>query len=106
MRKFFPLLSMAIVSMGVTLAVAAADVTITGEGQCAKCALNETKSCQNAIVTKEDGKDVTYYLVHNAVAKKFHPKICQDTKKITATGTVEEKDGKKFLTPKKITEAE
>lgn len=102
MRKLFPLLSMAIVSMGVTLAFAAADVTITGEGQCAKCSLKETKSCQNAIVAKEDGKDVTYYLAPNPVSKKFHGNICQETKKVKATGTVKEEDGKKVLTAKTI----
>ena len=102
MRKLFPLLSMAIVSMGVTLAVAAAEVTITGEGQCAKCSLKETKGCQNAIVAEEDGKKVTYYLKHNAVSKKFHGNICQETKKIKATGEVKEEDGKKVLTPTKI----
>ena len=25
------------------------EVTITGEGQCAKCALHESKSCQNTV---------------------------------------------------------
>ena len=102
MRKFFPLLSMAIVSMGVTLAVAAADVTITGEGQCAKCSLGETKTCQNAIVTKEDGKDVTYYLAQNKVSKGFHKNVCQTPKKVKATGTVKEDAGKKVLTAKTI----
>jgi len=98
MRKFFPLLSMAILSMGVTLAWAAAEVKITGEGQCAKCALKETPKCQNAIVTEEGGKKVTYYLAPNAVSKKFHSNICQEAKKVTATGTVTEEDGKKVLT--------
>ncbi len=102
MRKLFPLLSMAVVSMGVTLAWAAADVTITGEGQCAKCSLKETPKCQNAIVTEEGGKKVTYYLAPNAVSKKFHSNICQETKKVTATGTVKEEEGKKVLTAKEI----
>jgi hypothetical protein len=106
MRKLFPLLSMAIVSMGVTLAWAAADVTVTGEGQCAKCSLKETKACQNAIVTEEGGKKVTYYLAPNAVSKKFHSNICQTTKKVTATGSVKEEDGKKVLTASKIELAE
>ncbi|MDR3635245.1 MAG: DUF6370 family protein [Isosphaeraceae bacterium] len=106
MRKLFPLLSMVVVSMSVTLAWAAADVTITGEGQCAKCSLKETKACQNAIVAEEDGKKVTYYLAPNAVSKKFHGNICQETKKVKATGTVKEEDGKKVLTASKIELAE
>jgi len=76
--------------------------TITGEGKCAKCALKETKSCQNAIQVQEGDKTVTYYLVQNDVSKKFHENICQETKKVKATGTVKEVDGKKELTPTKI----
>src|SRR5882724_2268662 len=65
-------------------------VTITGEGKCAKCALKETDSCQNAIQVKEEGKTVTYYLAKNDVSKKFHEKICKAPAKVKATGTVKE----------------
>ena len=77
-------------------------VTITGEGKCAKCALKETKECQNVIQTEKDGKTVNYYLVANDVSKEFHGKLCKETKKVTATGTVKEVDGKLELTPTKI----
>ena len=53
-------------------------VTIKGEGKCAKCALKETKECQNVIQVEKDGK------------------------KVTATGTVKEVDGKLELTVTKI----
>lgn len=76
--------------------------TITGEGQCAKCALKETDECQNAIVTVEHGKKVTYYLTQNEVSKEFHGKICKKTAKVQATGTVKELHGKLELTPTKI----
>jgi RecG-like helicase len=76
--------------------------TISGEGKCAKCALKETKSCQNALQVKENDKTVTYYLVHNDVSKKFHEQICTASKKITVTGTVKKVDNKLELTPKKI----
>jgi hypothetical protein len=76
--------------------------TITGEGKCAKCALHETAKCQNAIQVEKDGKTVTYYLVQNDVSKDFHENICKESKKITATGTVAEVDGKMQLTPTKI----
>ena len=83
--------------------VAAEDtVTITGEGKCAKCALKETKECQNVIQTQKDGRTVNYYLVANDVSKEFHGKLCKETKKVTATGTVKEVDGKLELTPTKI----
>src|SRR5947207_2272586 len=78
------------------------NITITGEGKCAKCALKETKECQNVIQTEKDGKTVNYYLVANDVSKEFHGKLCKETKKVTATGTVKEVDGKLELTPTKI----
>jgi hypothetical protein len=78
------------------------EVTITGEGQCAKCILKETDKCQNAIQTSQDGKKVTYYLADNDVSKNFHDDLCKEAKKVTATGTVKEVDGKKELTVTKI----
>jgi hypothetical protein len=101
MRKVFPLLAVTVLFSGL-LVLAAEEKTITGEGQCAKCALNETKACQNAIVTDEGGKKVTYYLAKNAVSKAFHKNICQQTKTIKATGEVKEEAGKMVLTPTKI----
>src|SRR3954453_3388139 len=102
MRKLFPLLSVAVLFSGVALVWAAEVKTISGEGQCAKCSLQETKGCQNAIVTEEGGQKVTYYLAKNDVSKAFHSKICKETKKIKATGEVKEENGKKMLTPTKI----
>jgi hypothetical protein len=78
------------------------EVTITGEGKCAKCILKETDKCQNAIQTTQDGKKVTYYLADNDVSKNFHDDLCKEAKKVTATGTVKEVDGKKELTVTKI----
>jgi hypothetical protein len=105
MRKLLPLLAVAFISC-VTVAFAAAEVTITGEGQCAKCSLKETAKCQNAIVATEDGKKVTYYLAPNDVSKKFHSNVCTEVKKVKATGEVAEVDGKKVLTASKIEVAE
>ena len=78
------------------------EVTITGMGQCAKCALHETDKCQNTIQTEEHGKKVTYYLAQNDTSKEFHDNICKKSEKVTATGVVSEKDGKKILTVSKI----
>ena len=80
----------------------AEDVTVTGEGQCAKCSLKEAKTCQNAIVVEKDGKKTTYYLAQNDTSKKFHPTVCSDKVKVTATGSVKEVEGKKELTVSKI----
>ena len=78
------------------------EVTVKGEGKCAKCSLKETKECQNVIQTEKDGKKVNYYLVANDVSKEFHGKLCKETKKVTATGTVKEVEGKLQMTPTKM----
>jgi RecG-like helicase len=78
------------------------EVTITGEGQCAMCALHESKSCENTITVEEHGKKVTYYLTQNEVSKGFHHNICKSPAKVTATGEVKEAHGKMEMTPTKI----
>jgi hypothetical protein len=79
------------------------EVTIKGEGKCAKCALHETEKCQNVIEAKDkDGKKVVYYLAKNDVSDEFHGKICKAPQKVVAKGTVKEVDGKKELTVSKI----
>lgn len=79
--------------------------TITGEGKCAKCALHETKKCQDAIETTDaNGKKVIYYLDNNDVAKDFHDNICKETKQVKATGTVKKVDGKMQMAATKIEE--
>lgn len=101
-------LTMGLAVAGLLLATASTSfaeektVTITGEGKCGKCALKETKACQNVIQAKEDGKTITYYLAKNDVSDKFHSNICGGTKKVTAKGTVKEVDGKKQLTVTEI----
>jgi hypothetical protein len=88
-------------ALGVT-ARAADTKTLSGEGKCAKCALKETKECQNTVQVKEGDKTVTYYLVQNDVSKEFHDNICKGPKKVKATGTVKEVDGKMQMTATKI----
>ena len=77
-------------------------ITITGEGKCGKCSLKETEKCQNVIQVEKDGKKVNYYLAKNKVSDDFHSNLCKESKKVTATGTVKEVDGKKEFTAKKI----
>ncbi len=80
------------------------EVTLTGAGQCAKCSLGKTTSCQNAIVVKKDGKEETYFLADNPVSKAFHDNICSEVKSIKVTGVVKEVKGQKEITPSKIEE--
>ena len=78
------------------------EITIKGEGKCAKCALKETSSCQNVIQVEKGKKKGTYYLVQNDVSKSFHENICKEAKEVKATGTVKTVDGKKEFTASKI----
>src|SRR5215472_2999273 len=80
------LLGMASPSLG---AEKGKEVTVTGEGKCAKCALKETDSCQNVIEAKEDGKTVKYYVAKNDVAKEFHDNICKESKKVLTASKIE-----------------
>jgi hypothetical protein len=91
---------------GAAFAAQAADskaITITGNMVCGKCTLHETASCQNVIQVEQDGKTVKYYLTKNDTSDAMHDDVCHgDSKKVTATGTVEEKDGKEMLTVTKL----
>jgi hypothetical protein len=78
------------------------EVTVTGLGQCAKCALHEGDKCQTIIQAQEDGKTVTYYVAQNKLGKGFHENVCKEPKKVSATGTVKEVAGKKVLTATKL----
>lgn len=97
------------VALALTLAlvvsarVSAADkeVTLKGTILCAKCELKETEKCTNAIRVKEDGKDVVYYFDDKGNKESYHKKICQKPAEGSVTGTVSEKDGKKYIKPAK-----
>lgn len=82
--------------------VADSTKTITGDGACAKCILQETKECQLTITVEEGGKKVTYYLTQNNVAKDFGNQLCAEKKKVKATGTVKTVDGKHTLVATKL----
>jgi hypothetical protein len=79
------------------------EVTLKGTVVCAKCTLGETKECTTAIQVKESGKDVTYYLSDKGNKETYHEPVCGGGKSEgTVTGTVSTKDGKKWITPKKV----
>jgi hypothetical protein len=83
------------------------EVTVSGNLQCAKCTLKaaDATKCQDVLVVEGTGgaPATEYYLVKNAVAEKFGH-VCTGTKSVALTGTVTEKDGKKWLTAKRIDE--
>jgi hypothetical protein len=79
------------------------EVTLKGTILCAKCALKEAKMCQTAIQVKEGDKTVTYYLLDKGNKESYHEAVCGgDRKEGTVTGVVSEKEGKKYITPKKV----
>ena len=79
------------------------EVTLKGEIMCAKCELKEAKKCTNAIVVKEDGKEVTYLFKDKGKSETYHEEVCGGGRKEgTVTGVVSEKDGKKYITPSKV----
>jgi len=80
--------------------MAADTVTLTGTAMCAKCALHESDKCQSVLEVKAaDGSVQRYYLT----SKMNHDKFCKGkTENVTVTGTVSEKDGKKFITPTSV----
>jgi hypothetical protein len=87
----------------VAAGAAAGEVTLTGKILCAKCSLKETPKCTTAIQVKEGGKTVTYYLLDKGAAEEYHEPVCgSGVKDGKVTGTVSEKAGKKWITPKKV----
>ncbi len=98
--KFFAVaLVLAIV---VTAAQARPDeMTLKGTITCAKCDLGVEPKCATVIKVKEGDKDVVYYFDTKG-DKANHGKICKSPKEGTVTGTVAEKDGKKWITVSKV----
>lgn len=83
-------------------AVAEESVTLNGVGLCAKCALGQTDSCQNAIKMSVNGEEVIYLLTVNDVSKAFHKNICTGSADISAVGVFQEAGGKKVFTASKL----
>ena len=89
-----------------SLPVLAADPLVTLEGNivCAKCTLKVegVDKCQSVlIVENDDAKDTQDWLVRNEVAKEYGD-VCAAIKPVTVTGSVEDKDGKKWIAATKI----
>lgn len=79
------------------------EVTLKGTILCAKCALKETKKCQNAIQVKDGEMTITYYLDDKGMKEGYHETVCGGEKKEgTVTGTVSVKDGKQVVKPTKV----
>jgi hypothetical protein len=100
---------MLITVLAASFAVSAADTAngakekeVKGVAKCAKCALNESTTCQTVIEVKKGGKKQTYYLADDEVSKAFHKNICTQPKNVKATLTITGAKGKKVCMAKKI----
>lgn len=73
------------------------EVTLEGVMSCEKCNLKTADSCSDALVVD----DVTYHLEEKG-ERKTGAHVCSGTSEVKVTGTVEERDGEKFVVVSKI----
>jgi hypothetical protein len=115
MHKFLALAACGALTLllGVSRADDGKKITIEGTAVCGKCAMKETKACENVVTVEKDGAKKVYYLKNNEFFKDAHSGlgICTAKKDkpipVKVTGTCEEKDGKLVLTPtEKITKTD
>ncbi len=80
------------------------EVKLTGTLVCGKCGLKLTPKCSNVLQVKEGDKTVDYILDDKGNKEDYHEGVCGDGKiaNVTVTGTVGEKDGKKYVKPAKV----
>jgi hypothetical protein len=76
--------------------------TLEGTLTCTKCALGETTACGHALIVKEGGKDVKYYLTDKGGKEPYHKNCCTADVGAKVTGKVGEKDGKKTIEDPKV----
>src|SRR5919108_3266918 len=106
MKTIGMLVLAALVLVGFVGSARAADdeMTLNGTLVCAKCTLKKADAtkCQDVLIVKDDqGASTEYYVVKNGTAEKAGHQ-CKEESKATVTGTVSEKDGKKWVTASKI----
>ena len=99
--------SMAVAAIALALlapALIAAEETLNGTLVCAKCFLKKADAaeCQDVLLVKNaKGETVEYYVEKNKVAEESGD-ACTVEIKARVTGTVTEKDGRKWISPTKI----
>ncbi len=96
--------ALAVAGAAAIATAAEASVTLDGTVVCAKCSLKkaDAKECQNVLVVEgQDGATQEYYIAKNETAEKYGH-VCTSKKKAKVTGTVSEKDGRKWIAPSAI----
>lgn len=107
MRLIATLLSVFVLTGVLALTALAADkeVTLKGKIMCAKCALKlqGVRKCTTCIKVKEGDKAVVYLFLDKGNKEEYHEEVCGGGEKEgTVTGTVFEKDGRKWIKPKEV----
>ena len=75
-----------------------AEKTIKGTITCAKCDLKLIKNMCHTVIKSGD----TVYWFDKESSKKYHKKICTTPTEGSVTGTVSDKDGKKWIKVDKV----
>jgi len=91
-------------ALALTVPALKADDTFKGEMVCAKCYLKrpDAKECQDVLMVKDaTGATAEFYITKNTVATEAG-EACMEPVPATVTGSVSEKDGRKWLTATKI----
>lgn len=80
------------------------ETKLTGALVCGKCQLKQTPKCSNVLQVKEGDKVVNYFLDDKGTGEDYHEGVCggEKVEGVTVTGTVSEKDGKKYVKPTKV----
>jgi hypothetical protein len=102
-RTFVLAAAIAALSFAAAPFAAPADEALNGTLVCAKCALKKADAheCQDVLIVDAKGVKTEYYVTKNEVAEKSG-EACTLEIKATVTGTISEKDGRKWITPSKI----
>jgi hypothetical protein len=75
---------------------------LEGKLTCTKCALSETTACGHALLVKQDGKEIKYYLNDKGGKETYHKKCCTQDVDAVVTGKVVEKDKKMYINDPKV----
>jgi hypothetical protein len=108
MRKALVMVAALAVLVTLTFAVKADDakkeVTLKGKMVCGKCTLKVCDACTNVLQVKEKDKTVDYFIKDKGNKETYHKGCCKpdSSQDVEVTGTVAEKDGKKWLTASKV----
>jgi hypothetical protein len=77
------------------------EITVKGDVCCAKCEMKKQDTCNAVILVRAGDKEEIYYFDADS-QEKHGQECCKEKKPATITGTVTEKDGKKWIAVTKI----